>query len=176
MITHTIESYWIPSQKMTKSKLQILKIRQNCLIRCANMKWIRWVLLKIQSGHDSVHRRTDGQGDTSIPPYQLRWSGGYNDMIQVVVNTFWEFREIYAKSHLPFYKVVVVMIVIVSCKHCDLFYMISHTVPPLSNTNANDIAYFSNGIANKGAHLNNVSEQISVAMQNTSSRYSRTSL
>ena len=42
------------------------------------MKWIRWVLLKIQSGHDSVHRRTDGQGDTSIPPYQLRWSGGYN--------------------------------------------------------------------------------------------------
>ena len=33
MITHTIESYWIPSQKMTKSKLQIcllvLKIRQN---------------------------------------------------------------------------------------------------------------------------------------------------
>ena len=48
------------------------------LIRCANMKWIRWVLLKIQSGHDSVHRRTDGQGDTSIPPFQLRWSGGYN--------------------------------------------------------------------------------------------------
>ena len=51
----------------------------SCLIRCANMKWIRWVLLKIQSGQDSVHRRTDGQGDTSIPPYQLRWSGGYND-------------------------------------------------------------------------------------------------
>ena len=24
-------------------------------------------------------RRTDGQGDTSIPPYQLRWSGGYNN-------------------------------------------------------------------------------------------------
>ena len=59
----------------------------SCLIRCANMKWIRWVLLKIQSGHDSVHRRTegqtdrrtDGQGDTSISPLQLRWSGGYNN-------------------------------------------------------------------------------------------------
>ena len=50
----------------------------SCLIRCTNMKWIQWVLLKIQSGHDSVHRRTDGQGDTSIPPFQLRWSGGYN--------------------------------------------------------------------------------------------------
>ena len=24
-------------------------------------------------------RRTDGQGDTSIHPFQLRWSGGYND-------------------------------------------------------------------------------------------------
>ena len=29
MITHTIESYWIPSQKKTKSKLQIKKIHQN---------------------------------------------------------------------------------------------------------------------------------------------------
>ena len=29
MITHTIELYWIPSQKKTKSKLQILRIRQN---------------------------------------------------------------------------------------------------------------------------------------------------
>ena len=49
----------------------------SCLIRCAIMKWIRWVLLKIQSGHDSVHRWTDGQGDTSILPFKLRWSGGY---------------------------------------------------------------------------------------------------
>ena len=29
MSTHTIESYWIPSQMKTKSKLQILRIRQN---------------------------------------------------------------------------------------------------------------------------------------------------
>ena len=28
MITHTIESYWIPSQKKTKTRKQILKIRQ----------------------------------------------------------------------------------------------------------------------------------------------------
>ena len=62
----------------------------SCLIRCANMKWIRWAFLKIQSGHDSVHRwtdgqtdrRTDGQGDTSIPPHQLRWSGGYNEWLE----------------------------------------------------------------------------------------------
>ena len=29
MITHTIESYWIPSQKKTKSKSHILKNRPN---------------------------------------------------------------------------------------------------------------------------------------------------
>ena len=58
----------------------------SCLIRCANMKWIRWVLLKIQSGHDSVHRRTDGQGVTSIPPYQLRWSGGYKNLYDLITS------------------------------------------------------------------------------------------
>ena len=31
----------------------------SCFIRCANMKWIRWVLLKLQNGHDSVHRWPD---------------------------------------------------------------------------------------------------------------------
>ena len=41
----------------------------SCLIRCANMKWFRWVFLKIQSRHDSVHRRTDGQTDKVIPVY-----------------------------------------------------------------------------------------------------------
>ena len=50
----------------------------SCVIRFANIKWIWQVLLKIQSRHDSVHRRTDGQGETSIPPFQLRWSGGYD--------------------------------------------------------------------------------------------------
>ena len=43
------------------------------------MKWIWRVLLKIQSGHDSVHRRTDRQTDgrreTSIPPFQLVEAG-----------------------------------------------------------------------------------------------------
>ena len=35
----------------------------SCLIRCANMKWIQLVLWKIQSGHDFVHRQTDGWTD-----------------------------------------------------------------------------------------------------------------
>ena len=51
----------------------------SCLIRCANMKWIRWVLLKIQRGHDSVHRRTDGQTDKVkpvYPPFNFVEAGG----------------------------------------------------------------------------------------------------
>ena len=94
MITQNIGSYWIQSQNMTKPKLQIQRICQififfnklytrhtswSCLIRCVNMEWIRQVLLKIQSRHDSVHRRTVGQSETSIPPFRLCWSGGYND-------------------------------------------------------------------------------------------------
>ena len=67
----------------------------SCLIRCANMKWIRWVLLKIQSGHDSVHRRTDGQGDTSIPPYQLRWSGGYNNVHDETIQHWHSYPSIF---------------------------------------------------------------------------------
>ena len=52
-------------------------ISWSCLIRCANMKWIRWVLLKIQSRHDSVHRQTDRQTRwNQYTPFQLRWSGG----------------------------------------------------------------------------------------------------
>ena len=85
---HDYPLYWVildPKSKEDKVKVtnlknlpkfQILKFSNkhytqhtfwSCLIRCANMKWIRWVLLKIQSGHDSVHRRTDGQGETIIP-------------------------------------------------------------------------------------------------------------
>ena len=56
----------------------------SCLIRCANMKWIWRVLLKIQSGHDSVHRWTDGQltdGQTdkvkpAYPPFNFVEAGG----------------------------------------------------------------------------------------------------
>ena len=51
----------------------------NCLLRCANIKWIWRVLLKIQSRHNSIHRWTDWQGETSISSFQIRWSGRYDD-------------------------------------------------------------------------------------------------
>ena len=87
MITHTMDSYQIPWHNKTKSKLQIPKICQkfkfwnfaitftrdttfwSCLIRCANMKWIRLVLWKIQSGQDFVHRQTDRRTDDVKPVY-----------------------------------------------------------------------------------------------------------
>ena len=48
------------------------------LIRCVNMKLVRLVLWKIHSGHDSVHRRTDDQGETSTPPFNFV-ERGYNE-------------------------------------------------------------------------------------------------
>ena len=59
------------------SKLYTWHTFWSCLIRCANMKWIWWVLLKIQSGQDYLHRRTDGQGETNIL-FQIGWSSSYN--------------------------------------------------------------------------------------------------
>ena len=98
MITHTIESYWIPSQKKTKSKLQIKKkiakilnfwILQRALHATHLLKLLgeicKYDMDPMSIVEDTertrfcpqTDRRTDGQGDTSIPPFQLRWSGGY---------------------------------------------------------------------------------------------------
>ena len=47
------------------------------LIRCVNMKWVRLVLWKIHSGHDSAHRRKDEKVETSIHPFNFV-ERGYN--------------------------------------------------------------------------------------------------
>ena len=78
-ITLTIDSYWIPSQNMTKSKWQIWKICQKLKfwnfekkkknfirdtpfeVKISKYKWIRKVLLKIQTVHRRMDRQTDGQ-------------------------------------------------------------------------------------------------------------------
>ena len=80
MITHTIQQLILdPKSKQSykfkefdkTSKFWIKKKKKHytrhtfwsCLIWCVNMKWIRRVLLKIQSKPDSVHRQTDRQTD-----------------------------------------------------------------------------------------------------------------
>ena len=95
---YTIDSYWTPIQNKTKSNLQnnykklpnlpiVWFWKQlgtqhtfwSWLMRCVNIEWIWWVLLKMPSEHDYVYRRTDrradgqtdGQGGTSVPPFQL---------------------------------------------------------------------------------------------------------
>ena len=53
----------------------------SCLVRCANMKWIRLVLWKIQIGHNFVHRLTDRRTDDVKPLYpafNFVEAGGYN--------------------------------------------------------------------------------------------------
>ena len=71
------------------AKIQILEFftklnaRHNwsLLIRCVNTKWVRLVPWKIHSRHDSVHRRTDEQGETSTPPFNFV-ERGYNEKIK----------------------------------------------------------------------------------------------
>ena len=97
---HDYPHYWVildPKSKEDKVKVTNIKnlpkfqifefwnkhnTFSSCLTRCANMKWIQWVLLKIQSGHDSAHRRTDRQMDKVKPVYPLttllKW--GYSDV------------------------------------------------------------------------------------------------
>ena len=83
MITHTIESYWIPSQKKTKSKLQI-----KTFAKISNFLILKWALHpthllklldkmgKYEKDPMSTDRRTRWYQYT---PFQLRWSGGYNN-------------------------------------------------------------------------------------------------
>ena len=41
------------------------------LIKSVNMKWMRLVLWLRHSGHDSVHRQTDGLCETSVPHFNF---------------------------------------------------------------------------------------------------------
>ena len=73
-------------------KLQFLKLYYesctrhtlwSCLTRCANMKWIWLELWKIWSGHDSIHRWTDGQTEgwtrwSQYTPLSTSLKRGYN--------------------------------------------------------------------------------------------------
>ena len=65
----------------------------SCLMRCANMKGIQWVLMMIQSGHVSVHRRTDGRTDRRTrwyqytPPFNFVEAGGINTICRTVTFT-----------------------------------------------------------------------------------------
>ena len=39
-------------------------------------------------------RRTDGQGDTSILPFQLRWSGGYNEYPDMNIRHWFKYKRL----------------------------------------------------------------------------------
>ena len=104
MITHTIDSCRIPSQK-TNSKWQNCKKLYtwhsfwSCLIRCIYIYIYIYIYIwngsskncwryradTIPSTDGRTDRQTyeqmDGQGETSITPFPLRWSGGYNNHI-----------------------------------------------------------------------------------------------
>ena len=103
LITHTIDSYWIPSQKETKSKLQIEIICQNFKLYNFDINFTRDTLkllekmFKYEIDSASIvedrewtrfcpqmDRRTDGQKGrwlrwNQYTPYQLRNNDGDNN-------------------------------------------------------------------------------------------------
>ena len=71
----------IPNFYILKQTLHMTHLLKLLDKMCKYMKWIQQALLKIQSGHDSVHRQTDGQTDRRTrwnqnTPFQLHWSEG----------------------------------------------------------------------------------------------------
>ena len=63
----------------------------SCLIKSVNMKWIWWALLKIQSRHDSVDRRTGGRTDRRTDK-RTRWNQ-YTSLI-IFVEADWGYDNI----------------------------------------------------------------------------------
>ena len=97
MITHSIESYLYPKSNEDKVKVtnlknlpkfQILKqtLHATHLLKLLD-KMCNYEMDPTSIVEDAertrfcpqMDRRTDGQGETSIPPFQLHWSGGYKD-------------------------------------------------------------------------------------------------
>ena len=96
MITHTTESYWIPSQKKTSQSYKFKEFAKVSNFWILKQTLFATHLLKLLDKMckyemdpmgivedkertrfcPQMDRQTDGQGETSIPPFQLRWSGG----------------------------------------------------------------------------------------------------
>ena len=92
MITHTIESCWIKVKKKIKVtnlknllKFKILQFWNNLYID----KMCKYKMDPTSIVEDTqrtrfcpqLDRPTDGQGETSIPPLQLRWSWEYDNNV-----------------------------------------------------------------------------------------------
>ena len=93
MITHTIDSYQIPSQQSNQDKVKVTNLKffpkiqmlefykknytphtfWSCLTRCINTKWIWLVLWKLQSRHHSVHWQMDERKD-GLTDGQRTWN------------------------------------------------------------------------------------------------------
>ena len=72
MITHTIESYWIPSQNKTESKLQILKIPPNFIDKMCKYEMDPMSFVEDTERTrfcPQTDRRMDGRTDKVIPVY-----------------------------------------------------------------------------------------------------------
>ena len=109
MITHIIVSYWIPRQRKTNQSYKFKEFAKiaNFLflkqtLHATHLLKLLDKMCKYEMDPMSIvedtertrfcpqtdrrtdgrtDRRTGGQGENSIPPFQLRWSGGYNNSL-----------------------------------------------------------------------------------------------
>ena len=100
MIWIHIRSHVITRQSQSYNFQKFAKILEFCnnlymchtflsfLIRCANMKWIRQVLRKIQSGHDFAHRQMDRWTDGQTDRQTDRQTDGRTDDVKPVYPPF----------------------------------------------------------------------------------------
>ena len=115
MITHNIESYCIQVKRRQSQSYKLKKFAKIANFWISKLPLHATHLLKLLAKMcqyeidpmsiventertqfcPQTDRRTDGQGDTSIPPFQLRWSGGYNHcqiklkLYKVYLMTLW---------------------------------------------------------------------------------------
>ena len=82
---HDYPYHWvILDPKSKEDKVKVTNLKKSPKFQIWNgsdeYSW-RYRADTILSTDGQTDRQTDGQGDTSIPPYQLRWSGGYNELL-----------------------------------------------------------------------------------------------
>ena len=94
MITHTIDSYWIPSQKKQSQNYKFREKISNYETNFTHLLKLLDKMCKYELDPTSIvedtegtqfcpqtDRRTDEQGETSIPPFQLHWKGGIKSKV-----------------------------------------------------------------------------------------------
>ena len=88
-------------------------------------------------------RRTDGQGDTSLPPFQLRWSGGYNYVLTGVNPISNRLLDMYLycreKPKAWYHILITWMMKSKLCKHTDYSIFVKEITDKFTSIHGHDL-------------------------------------